>query len=115
MGVDIDDTLIRAAWKRRRAVWSMQGPPSASQSDSQADDESSLKKRKRPNEGAETAEQSCAADYFPASCEHMFGSLPVPEKAEGSAEFPHNVVFFTADWVDNEIAEDAAGYDVVLA
>ena len=45
----------------------------------------------------------------------MFGALPVPAKAEGSAEFPHNVVFFTADWVDNEIAEDAAGYDVVLA
>lgn len=115
VGVDIDDTLIRAAWKRRRAVWSMQGPLATSQSDPQVDDEPSPKKRKRQNEDGGSAEQCSAADYFPASCEHIFGSLPIPGKAEGSAEFPHNVVFFNADWVDSEIAEDTVGYDVVLA
>ncbi|KAJ6532724.1 Bicoid-interacting protein 3-domain-containing protein [Mycena vulgaris] len=101
VGVDIDDALVRAAWRRRRTVWSAQGPP--------ADDESETMgpshKRKRVNPIAE-------ADYFPASCVHSLGPLPIPPSAPNL--FPHNVSFRTADWVNDTIPEDEAGYDVVL-
>ncbi|KAI0346784.1 Bin3-domain-containing protein [Trametopsis cervina] len=85
IGVDIDDTLIRAAWKRRRTVWSMQG-------------------QTEPLED----------EYFPSSCEHMYGPLPIPSQGMDAA-YPHNVVFFCADWVNTEIIEDNEGYDVVIA
>ena len=58
------------------------------------------------------------ADYFPASFEHMFGPLPIPDvSVHGNAAevFPHNVSFRAADWVQSEIPEDAEGYDVVIA
>ena len=85
VGVDIDESLTSAAWRRRRAVWSLQGPAGE-------------------------------PDHFPASCEHEFGSLPVPPAAHrGNQAFPHNVTFRTADWVEEEIVEDKAGYDVVVA
>lgn len=54
-------------------------------------------------------------DYFPASCEHMFGPLPIPTRPTETHLFPHNVVFQTADWVNTEISEDKIGYDVVIA
>ncbi|KAM6492337.1 Bicoid-interacting protein 3 (Bin3) domain containing protein [Amanita muscaria] len=82
VGVDIDESLVNAAWRRRRAVWSSQGP------DGQP-------------------------DYFPASCEHEFGPLPVPPGGKGV--FPHNITFRTADWIEEEIVEDKDGYDVVIA
>ena len=58
------------------------------------------------------------ADYFPASFEHMFGPLPIPDvSVHGNAAevFPHNVSFRAAGWVQSEIPEDAEGYDVVIA
>lgn len=86
VGVDIDESLVSAAWRRRRTVWSLQGPA---------------------DEGAE---------YFPASCEHEFGPLPVPPaEHRGKQVFPHNIAFRTANWVEEEIVEDKDGYDVVLA
>ncbi|PFH46547.1 hypothetical protein AMATHDRAFT_77622 [Amanita thiersii Skay4041] len=91
VGVDIDQTLVNAAWRRRRAVWSLQAP---------GDEEST----------------EFSADYFPASCEHEFGSLPVPPSASrGKHLFPHNITFRTADWVEDTILEDEDGYDVVVA
>ncbi|KAJ3492452.1 hypothetical protein NLJ89_g11234 [Agrocybe chaxingu] len=55
-------------------------------------------------------------DYFPASCEHEFGSLPIPPSANrGKEVFPHNLAFRTADWVNTTIPEDTGGYDVVVA
>jgi len=85
VGVDIDESLTSGAWRRRRAVWSLQGPAGE-------------------------------PDYFPASCEHEFGSLPVPPgENRGKYMFPHNVTFRTADWVEEEIVEDKGGYDVVIA
>ncbi|CAA7268389.1 unnamed protein product [Cyclocybe aegerita] len=55
-------------------------------------------------------------NYFPASCEHEFGSLPIPPSANrGKDVFPHNLAFRTADWVNTTIPEDADGYDIVVA
>ncbi|KII91331.1 hypothetical protein PLICRDRAFT_173199 [Plicaturopsis crispa FD-325 SS-3] len=101
VGVDIDDNLVRAAWKRRRTLWSRQAPPR-----DETDADPQLGKRKR----AEPTPPLC----FPASCEHMFGPLPFPAAPTKHA-FPHNVSFKTADWVAQGIADDADGYDVILA
>ncbi len=60
-------------------------------------------------------EASTIPDYFPASCEHMFGPLPIPTRSKQTHIFPHNVVFQTADWVNTVISEDKIGYDVVIA
>lgn len=55
------------------------------------------------------------ASYFPASCEHELGPLPIPPAAHrGKTAFPHNVAFRAADWPAVPIPEDAAGYDVVI-
>jgi len=102
VGVDIDDALVRAAWRRRRTVWSAQGPPV------KAEAEGPSRKRKRVD-----AVVNGAADYFPASCAHSLGPLPIPPSDPDV--FPHNVSFRTADWVNDSIPEDAGGYDVVLA
>ncbi|KAJ7074205.1 Bicoid-interacting protein 3-domain-containing protein [Mycena amicta] len=99
VGVDIDDALIRAAWRRRRTVWSAQGPRS---------DEEAGRTRKRRR-----VEETGEADYFPASCLHVHGPLPIPTSSPEL--FPRNIAFRTADWVNNAIQEDESGYDVVLA
>jgi len=82
-GVDIDQTLVDAAWRHRLAIWSQAG------SDNQP-------------------------AYFPASFAHELGPLPIPSGHDRTV-FPHNVVFRCADWTKDEIPEDKAGYDVVLA
>lgn len=151
MGVDIDETLISAAWRRRRTVWSLQEPlsllpPSSSDASSVPPpraEEASLsaelspppppqppqpRKRRRAGSSSEaeietsgetlTANTNPVANYFPASCEHEFGSLPIPpyQTHEGGKDvFPHNVVFRTVDWVADDVVEDGDGYDVVLA
>lgn len=122
VGVDIDDTLVRAAWKHRRAVWSQQGSSADSHetpsSESNETVHGSRKRRRLSQSEEEAATPQGAPDYFPASCEHMFGALPIPAAAphEKAAEaFPHNVVFRAADWVNSGIPDDAEGYDVVIA
>jgi len=50
----------------------------------------------------------------------MFGPLPIPPTDapdSGISEnvFPHNVSFRRADWVNERIPEDEAGYDVIVA
>jgi len=120
VGVDIDDALVRAAWKRRRTVWSLQEPSVGAETSEQ---ESSGKKRKREHPQDDAGSHELQGDYFPASFEHMFGPLPIPSSAplgpglttDTTSEFPHNVVFVAADWVAKEIPEDAESYDVVLA
>ncbi len=90
VGVDIDDTLTRLAWKRKRTVWSTQRPTTA-------------------------IDEKPLPGYFPASLEHTFGPLPVPSaQTEDKHLFPHNVSFRTADWTSTTIPQDAAGYDVVV-
>ncbi|KAJ6491307.1 Bicoid-interacting protein 3-domain-containing protein [Mycena vitilis] len=103
VGVDIDDALVRAAWRRRRTVWSAQGPPPNEESETVGPN----RKRKR------TVDPVGEPDYFPASCAHSLGPLPIPRSAPES--FPHNVSFRTADWVNEPVPEDEGGYDVVLA
>lgn len=121
VGVDIDDTLVRAAWKRRRTVWSLQKPDAPDRSvdrDGDEDDDATIgekRKRSERKQHATASKASITDDYFPASCEHMFGPLPLPSSESSPDTFPHNVVFRTADWVNKEIIEDAEGYDIVLA
>ncbi|KAJ3554405.1 hypothetical protein NM688_g3130 [Phlebia brevispora] len=110
IGVDIDDILVRAAWKRRRSAWSLQAPIDEPES---ANDRATGEKRKRDTEDQQKVHDT--QDYFPASCEHMFGPLPIPSYPSTQDAFPHNVVFRAADWVNNKIVEDAEGYDVVIA
>ena len=113
VGVDIDDSLIRAAWKRRRAIWSMQQPEGPLDLVS----EEPPPKRARLAEGPPPvpSEGVLQPDYFPSSCEHMFGALPIPASRSDSPGFPHNIVFHAADWVSTEIPEDAEGYNMVIA
>ncbi|OCH92197.1 Bin3-domain-containing protein [Obba rivulosa] len=116
IGVDIDDTLVRAAWKRRRTVWSQQEP--ATHEATPADDHPSKgKKRKKCSEECHEFPRIPRPEYFPASCEHMFSPLPIPaaRSPEDAHTFPHNVMFYTADWVNHDIPEDANQYDVVVA
>lgn len=108
VGVDIDDTLIRGAWRRRRTVWSLQEPDQTMTAISTT----SKKRRRESTEGSHPNQ----ADYFPMSCEHEFGSLPIPpSEHRGKHAFPHNLSFRTADWTLTEIPEDAGHYNVVVA
>lgn len=116
IGVDIDDTLVQAAWRRRRTVWSLQGPSPATTSTSNNVGERSSKKRKLEVEAPVVGASTRRRNYFPLSCEHEFGSLPIPPSTiRGKHAFPHNVSFRTANWIRDEIPEDAEGYDVVVA
>ena len=64
------------------------------------------------------------ADYFPVSCQHMFGPLPIPSSSmetsitldSGLSEnaFLHNISFCHADWVNERIPKDNVGYDIIL-
>lgn len=124
VGVDIDEKLVRLAWKRRRHVWSLQQPLSTHEQNEE-DPNATVPSRKRrkinvPQGETETGRLNPPrADYFPASTEHMFGPLPIPPVnhwgGPGREEFPHNVTFRATDWVNTEILEDKDGYDVVLA
>jgi 7SK snRNA methylphosphate capping enzyme len=110
VGVDIDDTLIRGAWRRRRTVWSLQAPDSGTMAVQGLDMEKRPKKRMRGEPGGHVP------NYFPASFEHTSGPLSIPpSQNRGKHTFPHNISFRTADWVNNEILEDQDGYDVVIA
>ncbi|KDR72624.1 hypothetical protein GALMADRAFT_142926 [Galerina marginata CBS 339.88] len=124
VGVDIDDSLIQGAWRRRRAVWSMQAPTqprTSSESDGNPSDNPAPKKKRKVQhpDGTQATEQMptrlIQSHYFPASCEHEFGSLPIPPSSNrGKDVFPHNISFRTADWTQKEIPENSGGYDVVV-
>jgi 7SK snRNA methylphosphate capping enzyme len=111
LGVDIDDSLIRGAWRKRRNVWSSQSPG----------DETTLvlnnhNTEELPRKRLREEPDRNMPNYFPASLEHTFGPLPIPpSQNRGKHAFPHNVSFRTADWVNNEIPEDKDHYDVVIA
>lgn len=128
---------------RRRTIWSRQSPLSPSRTASSKaigvnENGRKTKKRKLNSESTTTPSATVLAtpqaDYFPASCLHMFGPLPIPpssvtdkeenENGDGVApavilpkdhEFPHNVSFRHSDWPAQPIPEDAEGYDVVIA
>jgi 7SK snRNA methylphosphate capping enzyme len=72
-------------------------------------------KKRKHEELHEVLEPNRKFNYFPASCEHMFGPLPITSGGAEKHEFPLNVSFRTADWLKNEIPEDEEGYDVVVA
>lgn len=108
IGVDIDGSLINAAWKRRRVVWSAQGPdvPIAQ----------SGKRKRAPESDSVDGSSTSIPDYFPESLALAFGHLPIPPSTrETQDRFPHNLTFRTADWPNQRIPEDDAGYDIVIA
>lgn len=115
VGVDIDDTLIRGAWRRRRTVWSLQGHESETNTENTV--VSGNKRKRKDSNDTGPAENTCVRpDYFPISFENMFGPLPIPpSQNRGKHRFPHNVSFRTADWANEGIPEDADGYDIVIA
>ncbi|KAH8977660.1 hypothetical protein EDB86DRAFT_2817124, partial [Lactarius hatsudake] len=109
VGVDIDDALVRTAWRRRRTLWSHQAPFFESSSASR------IKRKRSP-----LPPKPPVAYYFPASCQHTFGPLPIPptdtfHSDKANHKFPHNITFRRADWVNECIPEDEAGYDVITA
>ncbi|KAF8871251.1 Bicoid-interacting protein 3-domain-containing protein [Gymnopilus junonius] len=113
IGVDIDENLIEGAWRRRRTVWSMQAPTKPNLSTSE-DSNGSPQRKKRKLQHIDEYEP--ARHYFPASCEHEYGSLPIaPSSNRGKDVFPHNIAFRTADWVETGIPEDSEGYEIVVA
>jgi 7SK snRNA methylphosphate capping enzyme len=116
-------------------LWSSQGPDAYKDSTSQREQSKEeeegppKKKRKRAKTSSQTTELPTASgaalhtdnalkarNHFPASCEHEFGSLPIPPScSRGKEVFPHNVSFRCADWTGTDIVEDSTGYDVVVA
>ena len=107
IGVDIDGSLVDGAWKRRRVVWSAQGPGLSRAH--------SAKRKRVP--GSDLADRSAPIPgYFPESLASTFGHLPIPPSTRETQEkFPHNLTFRTADWLNQGIPEDDTGYDVVVA
>jgi len=105
IGVDIDPDLVSASWKRRRTVWSQQGP-----------DYTIFKHE--TDTGTPKSKRSQLANYFPQAMEHMFGPLAIPDHGKPGSElrtFPHNVLFKTAEWVNDGLVDDEKGYDIVIA
>ncbi|KAF9073110.1 Bicoid-interacting protein 3-domain-containing protein [Rhodocollybia butyracea] len=116
IGVDIDDTLIRAAWKKRQLVWSLQKPQKHSTGAFEGDEGGNMIKVDHDSDTTTTTTIQDQADYFPVSLQHSFGPLPIPpSQIRGKHVFPHNVSFRTADWTKESIVEDTDGYDVVIA
>ncbi|KAH8832953.1 Bicoid-interacting protein 3-domain-containing protein [Flagelloscypha sp. PMI_526] len=106
VGVDIDESLIRGAWRRRRTVWSLQGPPPSG---------GSMKRKRSESPETRGVESSGLPNHFPAALEHSLGPLPIPPARPETADiFPHNITFRVADWVVTSIPEDKEGYDVIL-
>jgi 7SK snRNA methylphosphate capping enzyme len=136
VGVDIDDALVRMAWRRRRTLWSHQAPSRPVPTEATESfachptgtDSASRPKRKRVPHQPVPPPAPPEADHFPASCQHMFGPLPIPPSGDSNtgtgtsldldvsqSAFPHNVSFRRADWVNERIPEDEAGHDVIIA
>ncbi|KAL4249119.1 RNA methyltransferase [Abortiporus biennis] len=114
---EIDSTVMG------RAVWSQQEPSDATEQTNNGTDNVSRKRARDEDERVVRVTNSKSGpvpDYFPVSCEHMFGPLPIPFRpvqgtSSDSDKFPHNVVFQTADWVSSGVTDDQAKYNVVVA
>lgn len=108
VGVDIDEILIRAAWRRRRSLWSQQ-LPERDVIERRADDNSSpVSKRAKLDGDADRH----SYDHFPVSCEHSHEPLPIPTNTSPEGRFPTNVIFRTTDWLAEPVTER---YDIVTA
>ncbi|KAI6045978.1 Bicoid-interacting protein 3-domain-containing protein [Pisolithus marmoratus] len=108
VGVDIDETLIRGAWKRRRSLWSQQFPGRDVIERKEDNNSSGVFKRAKLDGDTD----SHSFDYFPASCEHSNEPLPIPTDTTKESYFPTNVIFRTADWLTEPVSER---YDIVIA
>lgn len=143
VGVDIDEHLIRLAWKRRRTSWSLQiapplsgGPVSSSLYQPQAHKatDMSKKRKRRPSSPPARQSQPCMTselethahnadierDYFPAAFEYMFGPIAFPP-TPATSQWPNNIAFYCTDWMKDQQEEsflereNVEGWDVILA
>lgn len=87
IGVDIDNSLVGAAWRHRLTAWSLTSPSHI------------------PNYFPASLPHEFGPLPIPSS------DAPGHDKHV----FPHNLTFRCADWTKVDILEDKAGYDVVLA
>ncbi len=86
-GVDIDNSLVEAAWRHRLAAWSLTSP---------------------------THIPDYFPSSFPH--EFGLLPIPASDASgHDKHAFPHNLTFRCADWTRHDIPEDKPGYDVVLA
>lgn len=108
VGVDIDETLIRGAWRRRRSLWSQQSPE-RDVIERKADDNSSPVSKRAKLDGDT---DSHSYDHFPVSCEHSHEPLPIPTNTSPEGRFPTSVIFRTTDWLAEPVSEE---YDIVTA
>lgn len=143
VGVDIDEHLIRLAWKRRRTSWSLQSPsspagglvvPSLSRSYTYQATDLSKKRKRQPSLPSPAQSHShmnkepeihahntrIEPDYFPAVFEYMFGPIAFPPSPTTS-QWPNNVAFYCTDWMKDQQEEsflereNEEGWDVILA
>lgn len=117
LGVDIDSTLVAAAWKRRKHLWSLSEPyeqPTLTAS--------SRKRKRKPQDGRKQADPTESnpllpnyhLPHFPVSMPHLYGTLPLQTPPDDSEpkRFPHNVGFRTCDWLAETRLEE---FDVIVA
>ncbi|KAJ8662280.1 hypothetical protein O0I10_001973 [Lichtheimia ornata] len=93
VGVDIDPTLINKAEQQLRVAYSLKDPK---------------------DEHKHIMDISMRFHYFPRSLCSMFGYIPMtlPPNTQ-RYQFPHNIKFEAADWMDQEVRPEE--YDTILA
>lgn len=145
IGVDIDVDLIQQCGRTVQQAFSLQKPsisqaePSAEKSRKKR----KLLNGNRAGQAEEPVSEG-QLHYFPACFPALYGSVPIAgtsqsavseghgavQDAEGgrkrskgsknsseapTQKFPRNLVFYAANWAEEEIETDANRYDVILA
>lgn len=143
VGVDIDVDLIQSCNSTVQQAYSIQKP--SHDKPEVATNREKRKKRRKLTIGQEEEDTAKKFDpqYFPACFPALYDIIPINPKAESSSSsstagpsttngpdrkrretspslgnipsFPQNLVFYAANWAEEEIETDPAQYDVILA
>jgi hypothetical protein len=143
VGVDIDVDLIQSCTTTVQQAYSIQKP--SCERPEVATDKEKRKKRRKLTSGQEEADLTKKPElqYFPACFPALYDIIPINPQAESSTSpltagaststgtdrkrrgtsyepdnipsFPQNLVFYAANWAEEEIETDTAQYDVILA
>lgn len=102
IGVDIDIDLVHQCGETVTQAYALQKP-------------------KTGHESSQPVQQH----YFPACFPQMYGPVAISKQqgpphrpstlGEPHVPFPRNIEFHAADWLNQSIETDEAGYDVILA
>jgi 7SK snRNA methylphosphate capping enzyme len=143
IGVDIDVDLIQACSGTVQQAYSIQKPLSGKPVVT-TELEKRKKRRKLTSDQVEADPSiETAARYFPACFPALYDIIPINPRSESSTSssgagtststetdrkrkgtspqshnmvaFPQNLVFYAADWAEEEIETDTEQYDVILA